>query len=435
MVRVWLTASIIGGHSVIGGGSPASTSVSPYRSWSAHSLPVRDLRVLGAGQSLRVMSCSLDTALTTFDVPANKQCSSLYLPSSLEALAVNTSEDMAFAGSSSGLIYLIDLSAVASHVSKAHKTCSSSVQCSPTQSSPPSLPEGVSALEGHTARVSSLSTSIDNNLLVSASVDGTVCVWDVWSRQCLRDLSPLNKSPLSCVLVIPRPDVLNTDVHRPFLSPLGHLKKYATETSLATGPLLLRTTCQPSQPCSGARSSPDSVCTAAGNISTTTGGTSQSHDEHTTSAERMRGVEDVSRGMCPDMFGVVKLPESDDMNFLKSESLQSPSVFRSLRHTAEATETETTATSQETFHKSVMQPDQLKCSSTNESSTHKRHRVDDNKTIKDVVKQSRSQVSESNMIIPEQEKKEENDKNTDVTLSSGKSSSRKPLRLKSRKKK
>jgi WD40 repeat protein len=64
-----------------------------------------------------------------------------------------------------------------------------------------SLPNGVMVMEGHTKTVTSLSCSADNCFMVSVSDDGSMRVWDIWTRQCVREVKPMNKTAISNSLV------------------------------------------------------------------------------------------------------------------------------------------------------------------------------------------------------------------------------------------
>eukprot|EP01041_Mallomonas_annulata_P004605 gene4605-9150_t len=241
MVRVWHTTSIV--QVTDSRQSPENRNQQPFRSWSPHSLPVTGMVMLGGISSSRVLSCARDRALVLHDIHADKQCFSIFLPSSLESLAVNLSEDMAFAGSSNGTIFIVDMSVVAASLSakQTRTNIAVGVSSEPRDNGDASraVPTGVSCLDGHTRAVTGISCCADNSLIVSVSEDGSLRVWDIWSRQCLRELSPLGKMPLTNALIIPRPDILKSSVQKSALSPFGHLKKYANESERQIGPLLL----------------------------------------------------------------------------------------------------------------------------------------------------------------------------------------------------
>ena len=54
---------------------------------------------------------------------------------------------------------------------------------------------------GHSKAITGLAVSQDNSTLVSSSSDGSLRVWNVWTRQCLRESKPLNKAAISNMLV------------------------------------------------------------------------------------------------------------------------------------------------------------------------------------------------------------------------------------------
>ena len=198
MARVWelvhfvdTSASALPSSSSSSGPSTASRkSIAPYRSWSPHTLATRDLCLIGGlgGPTLRVMTCSLDRTVVLFDVhacpPTGKQVMRASLGGPLESVACRPAGDLAFAGSSGGTIYVVDLSAAAAGISAANAG-------SPV----------ARGLEGHTRAVTALACSLDNVTLVSASEDGSLRVWDVVTRQCLREVQPLNKTALTNCIV------------------------------------------------------------------------------------------------------------------------------------------------------------------------------------------------------------------------------------------
>ena len=52
-------------------------------------------------------------------------------------------------------------------------------------------------LSGHSKAVTGLVLTMDDRSLVSGSEDGSLRVWDTLSRQCLRQITPLKKHPLT----------------------------------------------------------------------------------------------------------------------------------------------------------------------------------------------------------------------------------------------
>jgi WD40 repeat protein len=183
---------------------------------------VKDLFVRSSFASLRVVTCSLDRSVVVFDVHAGRQCLRVSLPQSLESLTCNPTSDFAFAGSSGGEIYIVDLTAGAIGVSASQAQvrllCSTSaVSGMPATGAGaaasgsqrglgggadfPASGAAVPSLQGHSRSVTALRCSADNTTLISASEDGSLRWWDFWTRQCLRETKPLNKTGLTNAVV------------------------------------------------------------------------------------------------------------------------------------------------------------------------------------------------------------------------------------------
>lgn len=154
----------------------------------------------------------------------------------LESVTVNATHDFCFLGSTSGAIYTVSLSVAALNITHTQLTTaaavstaasSGGVQTLPPQSSGSSSSQSlntsiankidnsnsnnsgdnnniiVRTLRGHSRAVTSLCVSRDNSSLVSVSEDGALRVWDLWNGQCIREVSPLNKCPLTNAMVSP----------------------------------------------------------------------------------------------------------------------------------------------------------------------------------------------------------------------------------------
>lgn len=160
------------------------------RSWSAHTLPIKDCILFDTLTTTRVLTCSLDRTIVLYDVLQAQVCLRVSLPHSLESLACNPTQDLVCAGASNGSVYIIDMTSTAIAVTAAHAHVSHHLGGAAAGAG---LPAGTSVLEGHSKAVTGLAFSRDNSSLTSASMDGTVRVWNVWTRQCLREYSPLAK--------------------------------------------------------------------------------------------------------------------------------------------------------------------------------------------------------------------------------------------------
>lgn len=163
-------------------------------------MPIKDSYVLDSLTTLRVLTCSLDRTVVLYDVLQSQLCLRVSLPHALESLTCNATQDLVCAGSSNGSVYIIDLTSTAIAVTAAHAHVSHHTAHS-TATGTEGLPRGTSVLEGHTKAVTSLTFSRDNSSLVSASADGTVRVWNVWTRQCLKEFTPLGKHGITNAMV------------------------------------------------------------------------------------------------------------------------------------------------------------------------------------------------------------------------------------------
>jgi len=255
MVRAWDMAAMLSSEG--GGGSSGdkkrSSTVAPYRSWSPHTLCIKDMVVTGNHSSVRVVTVSLDRTAVVFDLHANKQCFRTATPHPLESVCSSRTWDILFLGSSSGQIFVLDLSTAAVGLSAAHAQVLSTSLAPKSQmgllagldtttgagdGSSGSGSGSYPSLEGHSRAVTALACSVDNCTLISGSEDGSVRVWDVWTRQCLRESKPLHKAAVTSLVLVSRPELLGSSVHKPALVPMEHLKKYAAEQSSAADVIL-----------------------------------------------------------------------------------------------------------------------------------------------------------------------------------------------------
>ncbi len=171
MIRAWDLATIL--DTSVVSASKNSKNIQPHRSWTSHSLPVKGLLMLGSLRSPRVVSCSLDKTVTINDIHSGKQCLRVSLSNSIECLAADATEDIIALGSSSGDIYLLNIS-----------ISSQSIALNVTQNVVgSSQSKNINTLSGHTKAIKSLGFSkIAIGTLVSASEDGSLRWWNVFTR-------------------------------------------------------------------------------------------------------------------------------------------------------------------------------------------------------------------------------------------------------------
>lgn len=198
MIKVWEIDSILECLSTLKSisGKKSFTSII---SWNSHNLPIRDIIVIGSGFGVcRIVSCSLDKTVAIHDVHTSKQCIRLSFPQSLESVTMNSTEDFIFVGSSFGNIYISSMSVSAIALSAATaQVFHSQGEILKNNNSDSQL----TVLEGHTKAVTSLSCSLDGVTLVSASEDGSLRFWNIWTKQCIREIKPFNGAPVTVAMV------------------------------------------------------------------------------------------------------------------------------------------------------------------------------------------------------------------------------------------
>ena len=190
-VKVWDLPLILDVHCENSSGKP----IPPFRSLSPHTLPISDMKVLGSHATIRVVLCSFDQSVVVYDVYSDTICLKVTFSMSLMAITSTPNEDMLFVGASSGKIFIIDLTERAITLSASHAVISKVGHAFSRNN----CLDGQMSLDGHSSSITALSSSQDNKTLVSVSSDGSMRVWDVTTRQCLRESFPFKKNSLSNV--------------------------------------------------------------------------------------------------------------------------------------------------------------------------------------------------------------------------------------------
>lgn len=235
------------------GTSGSSSTVHPFQTWSEHHLPVTSLCVLpGSGRgSTRLVSSSLDRSLIIMELGGSTNISSnvggndvgggartlarMCLPSGLHTVITDSAAGRLYGGCADGNIYCVDLCKHALHstlegsagtfvnvnqsggsevyvtqgvsTSDAMGDLLSGMHVLPsTATSGPAIDQNkyISVLRGHVKAVTSLALIDPSNLasissggtalLASGSNDGTLRIWDLHSRSCLKVLRPWSPS-------------------------------------------------------------------------------------------------------------------------------------------------------------------------------------------------------------------------------------------------
>jgi hypothetical protein len=196
-------------------------SISPVRTWSVHHLPVTSLQPLPSG---RMISVSEDGQLVMMELFSETTLMTLQLKNGIQSLAFH--DGRIYAGSIQGTIFCIDVNVFAmqqtaqlgvtikrrrldeTHVDQIYMTDKSEAY--------------KSELCGHEKMVTSLAILAEDSTnvwLVSGDAAGTLRVWDLATRGCVRVIQPWSHSvrttssleesatstlhPITSILVVP----------------------------------------------------------------------------------------------------------------------------------------------------------------------------------------------------------------------------------------
>lgn len=146
----------------------------PFRVWAEHTLPVTDVAVGAGGACSRIITGSLDQSVKIWSLATGQRLATVAFPAKCTAVVLDAAEQEIYVGCSDAVIYAVGLAAAppshwSSETERAHG--SGGLEA---------------AFRGHKQSITALSISSDGLLLVSASADTSIRVWDVPSRTTLR---------------------------------------------------------------------------------------------------------------------------------------------------------------------------------------------------------------------------------------------------------
>ncbi|RUS19539.1 WD40-repeat-containing domain protein [Endogone sp. FLAS-F59071] len=180
-VNVWLLSSLLD--------DTATDAPTPHYSWPDHTLPITDIMCgLGSFRAARILTSSLDHTCKLWDLATGTLLTTFLLPHPVTALALDPAERSLFAAAGNA-VHQIEMY-------RRREESGYSVEIEAVGGG--GVVEGVGGegkrgggliFRGHSASITSLALTLSASLLLSASDDGTVVVWDVASRQPVRTFS------------------------------------------------------------------------------------------------------------------------------------------------------------------------------------------------------------------------------------------------------
>jgi len=182
-------------------------AVVPIRTWSQHSVPITCLESLS---DYRMVSASQDGLLHIFETFSEVVVATIQLPQGVSSLAVRNQR--IWVGGSLGTLYCLDLDVYAVHqtvqlgssIASQRQSSSSSLRKGNDRSGGPSYQ---TTLKGHQHPVTSLALWSDDQgqeFLVSGDSSGTLRVWDLGARVCVRVVRPWSTTTDGPVVTKPK---------------------------------------------------------------------------------------------------------------------------------------------------------------------------------------------------------------------------------------
>lgn len=173
---------------------------------SEHTLAVTSV-LLGMGEVNAIaVTASLDRSAKIWQIATGALLRAVTLPAGATSAALDAGEHCLYVGCADGSICEVPLVAGTGKAGAAAAAAGQGTSGLAVGGAGAS--GGVVVMEGHSKAVSSLSLSLDGDSLVSGSEDGSVRVWDLRSRQCMRVTPSPGRAPVTAALVIEWPDYL-----------------------------------------------------------------------------------------------------------------------------------------------------------------------------------------------------------------------------------
>ena len=185
----------------------SNQSIVPYHTWSVHHLPISSMIHLAGG---RIASASEDGQVVVMEVYSQTVLATLQFPHGIRCLAYHNGRLLA--GSSRGVVYLVDLDAYSMHQTAKYGANPAKRRRYQDQEGQ-EMEESVfgftsndtttgssyqGELRGHDHPVTSMAIFVDDlqERLISGDEAGTLRIWDIESRTCLSIMKPWSQTSL-----------------------------------------------------------------------------------------------------------------------------------------------------------------------------------------------------------------------------------------------
>jgi WD40 repeat protein len=148
-----------------------------------------------------LFSSSKDNSVRLHNISSKTTLLTLLLPASISSVVVDSEQRSVFAACSNGNVYQIDLHKALRPMNTTGSTFATSMNALSTPST---------TMPGHSQSVLSVKLSFDGSLLASASLDGTIRIWDTTTLTCIRTLSRTNRLSFNSLVTVRLPCVQST---------------------------------------------------------------------------------------------------------------------------------------------------------------------------------------------------------------------------------
>lgn len=171
-------------------------SAEPFQTFSEHTLPVTDLTFTSGNIRSRIVSVSEDRSCKVYDLVSGKVLLTVVFEARLSSVSISPVEIELYVGNSEGLIHEFSLRSPP-RMLEYHITVN----------------EKKATFHGHEKTVTCLVCSVDCCNLISGSLDETIKIWHIGSRQCLRTIP--QKGPVTNIIHLLLPKSVFSHDFRP----------------------------------------------------------------------------------------------------------------------------------------------------------------------------------------------------------------------------